>query len=185
MSANVKLREQHPIEAILSYIKKQSIFYSKQVKLYEEGSLLSIYIHLKFNELKCIYLESVNKSFLTPFANKHLTEIKDIANKYSVNIIKEDEYTVWKRDEIYRPHILILSIGAGVSVQIVIILRKIYFLVNICTLFGSITKTEVCLLNLQMTLGTRFVRVMKLIDISLGNAILYLHWMKYCRQLRM
>ena len=43
---------------------------------------------------------------LTPYAQKHLDDIKAEACKYTVNLIKEDEYTVWKISENYRPHLL-------------------------------------------------------------------------------
>ena len=40
MSQNVLLREQHPVEAVLTFIKNESIFYSKQVKLLQKGIVL-------------------------------------------------------------------------------------------------------------------------------------------------
>ena len=101
MAKNVPLREMHPVQSLLSYIKQASIFYSKQVKLCFEGNALL------FIERSLIYVTDSNSEFtLTPYARKHLEQLKIDANKYTVDIIKDDEYTVWKFRECNTPHIV-------------------------------------------------------------------------------
>ena len=43
---------------------------------------------------------------LTPFAKEHLEYIKVEANMYTVDLIKDDEYTVWRKQENNAPHIV-------------------------------------------------------------------------------
>ena len=37
MSQNVPVRSEHPVQSVLTYIKKASVFYSKQVQLLKKG----------------------------------------------------------------------------------------------------------------------------------------------------
>ena len=46
------------------------------------------------------------KNILTPFANDHLECIKGEASKYTVGVIKDDEYTVWRKSAMNNPHIV-------------------------------------------------------------------------------
>ena len=43
---------------------------------------------------------------MTPYAYEHLRYLKVEANKYTVDVIKDDEYAVWRKKENNSPHIV-------------------------------------------------------------------------------
>jgi hypothetical protein len=45
MAKNVTIREEHPVISIMDYIKDASVFYSKQVQLYNQGNCLYDVLH--------------------------------------------------------------------------------------------------------------------------------------------
>ena len=102
MAKNVNIREQHPVISILDYIKDASVFYSKQVQLSHQRK--SRMLKFSIYNMRCLVLE--NNKLLTPYADKHLQLLKSEASKYSVAVIKDDEYTVWRKSENYRPHLV-------------------------------------------------------------------------------
>ena len=102
MSQNVPLREDHPVQSILAHMKKQSIFYSKQVQLLQKGKnfLVKYICHRHY------FLVTEEKRILTPYANEYLEGIKGDATMYTVEVIKEDEYTVWRATDNHNPHLV-------------------------------------------------------------------------------